>query len=255
MMPHVNPTEMNLPAAVQATIDDAVTRLGKNPAVKLRLGQRAKRSKVATEAQSRGNTPFHAVEVPILDEKAVRALMNPASRARFDQLLKELRSRPTPCSADQVHSRHRLLAVREHVEALTRTLGPKITAEEAALSHAVEYFEVSEEKAVTGVDPRVRLSVNDCMKDGLIKRIEDRLRPILWPEEKLRTSEYVPDMSLHTAFLVRHLIADNEFGAQFDIKCSYWHTATHGAFVLRTEDGEFIRIDRMPFGLDSAAEI
>ena len=249
----IDPDFTDLPEGIAPLVEEAV-RLNSEPSVgkHYRMARKSYDSKVASP-EDIGKFPLHCSIVPEINEEALIAELNDATRERYLDIKQRLESRPDPCRLQDVAARHHLLVPAAVAERIAEATGAFVTEEEAASMHAVQFFCVKEHKSVTSVEPTTVLNMDDARGIGT-KDVLTRLRPIMHPQKFLENSDYRADMSLETAAALRHLCASSTSMAAFDIKCSYWHVKTAGNFVLRTDDGRYIRVDRMPFGIDNAAE-
>jgi hypothetical protein len=176
-------------------------------------------------------------------------MMNASTRSRFDELLAMLRAPP----AQGTTPRWRLTAPDDAAELIVSSgIGVSITPEEALRTHAVDYFDVVEGKMPDLAGLPLHHSLETLPED---LREEECLRPIMWPRQMLATSQYDSEFSLHTLRLIRMFASKYHCGTAHDAKCAYYHVASGGVYSIKTHSGAYVRIDRMLFGQDMAAEI
>ena len=170
------------------------------------------------------NLPLHAKAVPCLDLAHVLSLAAPDAKLRMQQLLQGISTdRMSPTAP-----RPGMTIPASHLDRLLSAgvLSPYTGSSGTTLN----YFTVVE----------------------LEKR---RLRPIMWPEAFLKSSNYKAQITLPR--LQDYDALQGSVAAAFDLAASYWQIPLPDDvnFVLFDSDGKQWRMDRLPFGLDMAAEL
>ncbi len=214
------------------------------------FAKKAGTSKVATPEQCQ-RIPLHAKKVPVLDLDKVIGLLNEEKASRLRELLSHLRTvRGSDVPFEQ---RFRLKAPAKHAAQIIESgLGRIITPAAAAKLNALQYFCVVEEKEKATATKITRLSFEAAEKRN---EVSERLRPIYWPEEFLDTSDYVSDVELQSQAKLRQAVVKASHAAAYDLTAAYSQVPLDASFAFAVDDGTYIEITRMPYGVDAAAEV
>jgi hypothetical protein len=222
--------------------DDAPAKAG-------HLIRRNRRATLPTVDELR-TLPLHAKTVPLFNEGEFRRRAAPHVLARYDQLFCEL-SRPCPPTVTQLP---RMLVPEEHADLLVKCGSVRYSDTCPENSWPVDYFCVVENKQSSFAAATSQVSLALIPDDV---GVTQRLRPIGWAKTYLDQSEYTSDkqyliMKSHRDYAT---MATEEACAAFDVACSYYCLPIVGRFHYATQDGRFLIVERMLFGLDSAAEL
>ena len=219
-------------------LEDFVRSLDRVP----RLNIRVRKTRVATPQQM-ASLPLHAKAVGTIDLTRLHEVLNEKALSRVKFLLQSLSSSATPSVPPSPAFR----VPRAHADILVE-------------SGACEFVHSDDLDGLFPVNYMNYFAVVET-RDSCDSPtgLADRLRPIMWPRAA-NENGYLSDFSLLSVDEYRKLVAGRPTGTgarAYDVAASFWQVDVRpfACFVMVCDDGTLLRMNRLPYGVNSGSEI